>query len=85
MALTIEIPDEAVEALGMPTSQGQAELKKELAVALFARGALSLGRSVEVGGVSRAVFERILSERRIERSFTAAELERDLAWVRGAE
>lgn len=48
MALTIEIPDEAVRALRMPPTEVEAELKKELALALFSRGALSLGKAVEM-------------------------------------
>ena len=41
VALTIEIPDEAVEAMRMPAAQVETELKKELALALYARSALS--------------------------------------------
>jgi predicted HTH domain antitoxin len=84
MALTIEIPDEAVEALRMPASEVRAELKKELAVALYAREALSMGKAVEMAGLSRANFERLLAQRRIERPYTSAELARDLAWAKGA-
>ena len=82
MTLTIEIPDEAVEALRMPASEVEAELKKELALVLYARGALSAGKAVELAGVNRAAFERLLAERRIERPFTSAELEQDLAWAK---
>jgi predicted HTH domain antitoxin len=84
MALSVEIPDEAVEALRIPVSEVRAELKKELAVALYARGALSMGIAVEMAGLSRADFERLLAERRIERPYTSTELAQDLAWAKGA-
>ena len=50
MRFTIEIPDAAVEALKLPASEVQAELRKELAVAVYSRGALSLGKAVEIAG-----------------------------------
>jgi predicted HTH domain antitoxin len=81
MALTIEIPDEAVRAMRMTDSEARAELRKELALALYCRGALSLGKAVEIAGVTRAEFESVLARRRIERPYTVAELERDLAWA----
>ena len=60
-------------------------LNKELAVALYARGALSLGKAVELAAVTRAESEGVLARRRIERPYSAAELERDLSWARAAE
>ena len=83
VALTIEIPDEAVEALRMPASEVESELKKELALALYARSALSLGRAVEMAGLNRAQFEAVLSQRRIQRPYTTTELDQDLSWAKG--
>ena len=51
MALTIEIPDEAVQALGLPAPEVRVELTKELAVEVYARGVLSLGKAVEMAGL----------------------------------
>jgi predicted HTH domain antitoxin len=83
MALTVEIPDEAINALRIPASEVEVELKRELALALYARGALSLGKAVEMAGSNRAQFESHLAQRRIERPYNAAELEHDLAWAKG--
>lgn len=83
MALILEIPDEVVQALRLPASEVQAELRKELAVALYARGALSLGKSVEMAGLTRQEFEAILGRRHIERPYDMAEIEHDLAWAKG--
>ena len=65
MARTIEIPDEAVQALRMPALEVQAELKKELAGVLYSRGALFLGKAAEMAGGTRAQFESFLARRRI--------------------
>ena len=83
MALTIEIPDEVVRALRLPASEVEAELKKELAVAFYSRGTLSLGKAVEMAEVTRAEFEGLL--RRIERPYTAAELGHDLSWAKDSQ
>ena len=84
MAVVLEIPDEAVRAMRMPPGEVRAELKKDLAVCLYARGALSLGKSVELAGVTRQEFQSALARRQIERPYTAEDLERDLAWAKGA-
>ena len=85
MALTIEIPDEAVQALRMPALEAQAELKKELAGVLYSRGALSLGKAAEMAGGTRAQFESFLARRRIERPYTATELDHDLSWAKAGQ
>jgi predicted HTH domain antitoxin len=81
MSLVLEIPDEAVQAMDLPAAEVEAELKKELALALYARRLLSLGKSVEWAGVTRQEFEELLAHRRIERPYDSAEIERDLAWA----
>jgi predicted HTH domain antitoxin len=63
----------------------EAAAKKELALALHSRGALSLGKAVEMAGVARADFEILLGRRRVERPYTVAELEHDLTWARGKQ
>ncbi|SPE63084.1 conserved hypothetical protein [Verrucomicrobia bacterium] len=85
MSLTIEIPDEAVRAMNIPAAEVEAELRKELAVVLYARGALSLGKAVEMAVTTRAEFEHVLGQRRIERPFSKKELEHDLSEGKGPE
>jgi predicted HTH domain antitoxin len=82
MALTIEIPEEAVRALKMPASEVQVELTKEIALALYSRGALSVGKAAEMAGLRRVDFEQLLTRRRVERPYTATELESDLSWAK---
>ena len=57
------------------------ELRIDLAVALYARGALPIGKAMEFAGLVRRDFERLLKERRMVRPFTLEELNRDLAWA----
>ena len=84
MSLKLEIADEVVAAMCLPRHEVAAELTKELALGLYARGSLSLGKAVELAGVSRQVFEGLLAQRHVVRPFDQAELEIDLAWARGA-
>ena len=83
MQVTLEIPDEAVHSMRLRASDAQAEIAKEIALALYARGLLSLGKATELAGMARLDFEAILAKRRIERPFDVTELERDLAWAKG--
>ena len=47
------------------------------------RSALSLGRAVEVAGVSRQDFEVALRDLGLARNYSAADLEEDLRWAAG--
>ena len=42
--LTLEVPDEVLEAVKLPPAEVEKEFRKELALALYQRGVLSLGR-----------------------------------------
>ncbi len=81
MQLTLEIPDAAADAMRIPREEVGAELRKEMAVALYARGAFSAGKAAEFAGIGRVAFEQLLCERRVVRPFSIDELERDLAWA----
>jgi predicted HTH domain antitoxin len=85
MLVTLEIPDDVVEGMRLPAADAQAEIRKEVALALYARGLLSIGKATELAGVPRADFEAVLAKRRVERPYDVTELERDLAWARGAK
>jgi predicted HTH domain antitoxin len=64
---------------------GQAKIKKEVALALYVRGLISIGKAAELAGLARPEFEAVLAERRIERPYDLTELERDLAWAKGTK
>ena len=81
--LKLEIPDEILAALKLPSKEAAAEMRKELAIALYQRGALSLGKARALAGLSLWDFEEILGQRRIQRHYTDKELKEDLRYARG--
>ena len=81
MVFMVEIPDEALKVMLMAAGEIQSEVRREVVIALYARGVVSLGKAVELAGLSRADFEEILAVRRIERPYDLTELEGDLAWA----
>ena len=85
MTLTFEVPDSILREIHLQPAAAQAEVTKEVAVALYARGLLSLGKACEFSGLTRPDFEAFLANRRVERPYDAAELDRDLAWAKSAK
>ena len=77
----LEIPEEVVRALKLPPREVQQELRKELALALYERGVLSLGKARELAGMTRWQFHELLGQRRIARHYTEEDLAEDLAYV----
>lgn len=84
MTLTLEIPDDAVCSLGNPGRDAASVLKLELALALYQRGALSIGAASQVAGLKRFEFEAALAEREIERNYGAEDRASDVAWAKSA-
>jgi len=85
VTLTFDVPDSLLQEIHLPPATAQAEVTKEVALALYARGLLSIGRASEFSGVTRPEFEALLAQRRVERPYDLTELERDLAWAKGAQ
>ena len=83
MSLTLEIPDAVEQALRLPKTQRQHELMLELAVALYARGILSLGKASELAKMSKIELGLLLGRRGIPRHYGEEELAQDLEYARG--
>lgn len=81
MPLMLEIPDSAVAALQLSPDDLRRELRQDLAVSLYARGVLPIGKAMELADLTRFEFERLLKERQVCRPFDAAELDRELHFV----
>ena len=81
--VVLEIPPEIMDAVRLPPAEVEGELLKELALALYRRGALSLGKARTLGHMSRWQFELFLGERRIARHYTEADLGEDLVYAHG--
>ncbi len=59
--------DEFVEAAVETFLASRPDLKKELAAVLYEREEVSLGRAVEISGLSRQKFKELLDEKEISR------------------
>ncbi len=79
MPLTLEIPDSALASLQLSPEQLRRELQEDLAVVLYARGALPVGKAMELAGVNRREFEALLKARDVQRPFDETELARELS------
>ena len=85
MSLTLEIPDDVAQALRFPPTEAAAELRKELAVALYARGALGFGKARELTGLTRWEFDELLGRRGLARHYGEQDLATDLNYARGGQ
>jgi predicted HTH domain antitoxin len=75
---TLEIPQGVLDAAQMNTH----ELRRELALALYAQRRLSLGKARELAGLSLWEFRQWLGLRRIETHYDADDLQEDIATLR---
>ncbi len=83
MDVTLNIPDSVVQGLRIPEGEIAQRLRVELAVALYAQGALSLGKAAELAEMNRMLFGELVGQRGIARHFGATELAQDVSYVRG--
>lgn len=83
--LTVDIPDAVASSLRLPPDTAEKEVRKELAVTLYARRLLPLGKARELSGLSRRDFEVLLGERQVPRDYTEEELEEDLRYAFGTD
>ncbi|MFQ5873488.1 MAG: UPF0175 family protein [Dehalococcoidia bacterium] len=79
--LTLEVPAEVVDAVKLPPGEVEGELRKELALALYKRGVLSLGKARALAQMTRWDFEELLGQRGIARHYTRADLEEDIQYA----
>lgn len=80
-SLTLEVPKEVVEAMRLPQMEVEAELRKELAVILYKRGVLSLGKARLLARMSRRDFIDLLGQRDVPRHFTEDDLNSDIEYA----
>jgi predicted HTH domain antitoxin len=82
MSIQLEIPDSIVQAIHLPLVEQKQQLLVELAVALYARGALSFGKATELAGMSRYEFGLLLGKRNVPRHYSAEDLQDDIDYAR---
>jgi predicted HTH domain antitoxin len=76
--LLVEIPEDVADALRLPPAEQQRELRKELALALYQRGVLALGKSRRLAEMNRREFDQLLGERKVARHYTDEDLRDDI-------
>ena len=72
--MTFSLPDELLQS----TKLTEAELKTELALALFQQQRLTLGQAAILAGQSQLDFQRLLTSRRIPLHYGIEAMEQDL-------
>jgi len=85
MGISLEIPAEILRAVKLPPKEVEKELCKELALALYQREALPLGKARLLARMTRWEFEELLGQRRILRHYTDMDLEEDIQYGLGRQ
>ena len=80
----IDIPEDVIASIKIPKSELEKVLKLELAMTLYERGVLSLGKARGMTGMSKWEFFEELGRRKIPRHYTEKEIEEDLIFVKGS-
>ena len=79
MSIRVELNDEIRDALRIPLEEQEGRLRKELALRLYEKGLLSLGKARQVAGMKKWDFLFLLAQEGICRQYDKNELDRDLA------
>lgn len=77
--LSLTIPDSVLHSLKLPDKTLSSDLLKLLAVKLYEKGVLGLGKACELCGKSRQEFLQVLKEEGVFLNYDDTELDRDLA------
>jgi predicted HTH domain antitoxin len=85
MSITLDIPNDIHKALHVTPAEAEKRLKLELAVSLYAQGALSQGKAAELAGMSYLDFNDVLAARKIPMHYGEKELAEDIAYARGSK
>jgi predicted HTH domain antitoxin len=85
MGPTLNIPDSVLQGLRIPEGEIAQRLRSELALALYAQGALSLGKAAELAEVDRVLFGEMVGQRGIARHYGDAELAQGVSYARSEQ
>jgi predicted HTH domain antitoxin len=80
--MQLAIPESIIQSLRLPENRIEAELLKELAIALYAQELLSFGKARELASLDHYQFSQLLEARQIIRHYTETELAEDLDYAR---
>jgi len=85
MRISLEIPAEILRAARLPPKEMEREFRKELALALYQRGVLPLGKARLLAQMTRWEFEDLLGQRRILRHYSDTDLKEDIQYGLGRQ
>jgi predicted HTH domain antitoxin len=80
--MQLSIPESIIQSIRLPESRIEAELLRELALALYAQDLLSFGKARELANLDHRQFSQLLGERHILRHYSETELTEDLNYAR---
>lgn len=83
--LTLEVPVEVLRAAKLPPREIESEFRKALALALYEREVLPLGKARILAQMTRWEFEELLGQRRVVRHYADEDLEADIEYGLGRE
>lgn len=81
MSIQISISDSIVQAIRLPESRIEQEIRKELAIALYTQDILSFGKARELADLDKYEFGQLLSHRGAFRHYGYEELNDDLNYA----
>ena len=81
--LLLTVPEDIAEAAKLPPLERENEFLKELALALYARNILSLGKARALAKMTRWEFEELLGQRQIVRHYDESNLDEDIRYGLG--
>ena len=79
MSLRLEFNDEIQDALRIPPEEQEGRLRRELALRLYEKRLLSLGKARQFAGLEKWDFLLLLAREGITRQYDKTELAQDLA------
>lgn len=80
--MELSIPESIIQSIRLPENRIEAELFKELALALYAQELLSFGKARELAHLDHRQFSHLLGERKIPRHYGETDLAEDLEYAR---
>lgn len=80
----IDIPEDVMASMKIPRNELEKVLRRELAIALYEREVLPLGKAREIAEMSKWEFLEELGRRKIPRHYTEKEMEEDVIFAKGS-
>lgn len=79
--ITISLSEDIVGSVRIPPDEIEEELRKELAVALYARQILSMGKARKLANVTVWEFRQLVAKHNLVTTYNEAELAEDIAYA----